>query len=354
MAEYTLRIAGYTFNCPACDAEHELSHKAKGVGKTTCQCGAVLTLDMSPLPMLYTDAEKTFALGKEQYDWGNFKEARPYFETAAECNHPLAIYYLSILYAEGLGVQQDKEIRMAYLERAAHLGCNEALLNLGNILCDQGDTARAAECYKKAIKKGDKDAMFAYALLFDEDDPNTPDEVFRWLERAGDLGISQAYNRLGNIYCNMGDIKKGIEWYIKSANAGGASGQFNLGRIYCYGKELGDEYPDAQPKVGFDYIQLSARQFYAPAMVLYASYFKKGELVNQSEPVYALWIERAASQGNALGQLELAIYYAEHNEYDKCFYWLNESRNQGYSLAERYYPEMVKRAAANGYDVGGL
>lgn len=77
------------------------------------------------------DADSQCTLGEYYYQHQNFTEAKYWWELAAAQNCPQSTYNLSLLYYQGLGVTQDFERTLAYLESAKNLGDVSAIFMLG-------------------------------------------------------------------------------------------------------------------------------------------------------------------------------------------------------------------------------
>lgn len=66
-------------------------------------------------------------LGLISFQEENYSKAKEYFELAAQYNDPKSIYFLSIMYLEGRGVEQNFGTSIDYLVRAANLGYQDAI-----------------------------------------------------------------------------------------------------------------------------------------------------------------------------------------------------------------------------------
>ena len=80
--------------------------------------------------------------GLKQYNGGDYRSAFQWYTKAAQLGDVDAHYQLSILYAEGLGVEKDREKEIYHREEAAICGHFAARHNLG---CDEYNNNRNAE-----------------------------------------------------------------------------------------------------------------------------------------------------------------------------------------------------------------
>lgn len=340
MSEYRIELKSYYFDCPKCRTRYELAYNMDGESINECgNCASKLIIDASHLKEMFVDPIAAYNLGMRAYNYGNWKDALKYFTAAAECNHPASLNMLFLMYDAGTGTEQNTEIADSYLEKAAIMGDKNALVTYGNRLCNKGDTETAAIYYKQAINKGSADAMYNYALMvIDGLNGQKPEQsILDLLERAGDMGLPEAYNKLGLVMEQLGRIDVSFDWYKKAANAGGASGQFNVGRFYYYGKENGPDYPDKDIRKAYSYFLISARQYYPEAMFFLSSCYEKGEGVAEDIETSLIWLKRAAEQEQSLAQYKLGVWYLKNNNNDEGCKWIIRSKDNGQRLAINFY-----------------
>jgi len=108
--------------------------------------------------------------------------------TAAERDHPDAVYWLSHLYPNG--TERD-----ALLVKAGELGSLEGQRDLGALYATGDwtgphDAVRAAEWYRRAAERGHPDAQYNLGFMYLLGEGVTSDaaEGLRWLRRAADQG----------------------------------------------------------------------------------------------------------------------------------------------------------------------
>jgi TPR repeat protein len=127
-------------------------------------------------------------------------EMEKLLRTAAECNHPDAVYWLSHLYREG--AEHD-----ALLLKAGELGSREAQRDLGALYATGDwtgphDAVRAAEWYRRAAERGHADAQhnLGFMYLLGEGVPSDSAEGLRWLRLAADQGEESSFRLLADLY----------------------------------------------------------------------------------------------------------------------------------------------------------
>ena len=145
------------------------------------------------------------------------------------------------------------------------------------------------------------------------------------------------HNILSKAYycCARKEYDKAFNLYLKAANKGDASAQFNIGKLYLYGHGIKQDY-----KKAFE------------------------------------WFKKAAEQGNAQAEFQLGEMYefgrGVENDDNKAFYWYKRSAKQQYSNAQYYLgrvysegrigisinlqkaSEWFRKAAGNGNEVASL
>ena len=75
--------------------------------------------------------EETIRKALKLYDEGQFIEAIPYFQAAAENENADAMLHLGCMYYRGDGVPEDKSKAVMWYEKAAESGNATAMNNLG-------------------------------------------------------------------------------------------------------------------------------------------------------------------------------------------------------------------------------
>ena len=138
--------------------------------------------------------------------------------------------------------------------------------------------------------------------------PDTIQAVY-WWRKSAEQGNPAAQNNMGAAYSNgWGNLTQNKEtaiyWYKKAAEKNGAFPQKNLGRIY----EDKENYEEA-----FIWYKKAAEHnnspesYYAQSRLAYL--LKNGLGVTKNYPAGMAWTKRAAKNGNASGQISLAISY---------------------------------------------
>ena len=139
-----------------------------------------------------------------------YQESYEFYKTAAEKNHPNAIWALGHLYYNGfIGTKSREDMKKAfrYFNKARKVNCISAINSLGTVF-KEGNIPFIRKDLKKAKK------------LF---------------EFAADKNYVYAINNLGIMYEEEGNVKKALELFKSSANQGESWALNKVGQMYRLG-----------------------------------------------------------------------------------------------------------------------
>ena len=187
------------------------------------------------------------------------------------------------------------------------------------------DDRQAKFWYEKSAQQGNPDAQYMMGVLHDLSDQSFPAE-----------------KRLINP-----DFQQAVDWYQKSAGQGSALAQYALGNLY--NKGIGNRSP-ADAKLAIDWYRQAANQGYAPAKNALGSMYFFGRGVEKDASQALFWFQKAADQGDALGQYNLSVALRKlKKDNQQALFWLKKSAENGnriaqYRLGEAYLSgAMVKQ-----------
>jgi TPR repeat protein len=191
-------------------------------------CGAALAAD--------------FRTGLDAYNRGDYAAAAHEWQPLADSGDPHAQYNLGLLYARGLGVDQNYERAIAFYRLAASQGVAAAQYNLGVIYANGQGVAvnrqEAAKWFLQAAEQGIVMAASGLGRMYDEGEGafHNPAEAIKWYKQAAQQGVASAAFSLGVMY-DLGqgvpkDYPEAIKWYKQAADAGYAPAMVNLGILY--------------------------------------------------------------------------------------------------------------------------
>ena len=142
---------------------------------------------------------------------------------AAKADQPRAMVNLGILLSER-GDTADAE---RWYSAAAKAGHPIAMFNLGILLKARGDTANAERWYSAAAKAGHPSAMVNLGILLSERGDTADAE--RWYSAAAKAGHPSAMFNLANLLKTRGNTAEAEHWYRAAGKAGHTGAMFNLG-----------------------------------------------------------------------------------------------------------------------------
>lgn len=142
----------------------------------------------------------------------------------------------------------------------------------------------------------------------------------KYLLRAADFGDSKAMFYIGYAHKSSGwgleeNADKSSEWFRKSAQCGNILGVI----LYAYSKQEGTFVGKTDMLCSSDY--------------LFATGFYYYYLCNDQDKAFP-YFKLSAKQGNEFGQMHLGICYDLAQNYEKAFYWILKSAEQGLALAQ--------------------
>src|ERR1035437_837671 len=153
-------------------------------------------------------ADALFKKGVELWAQREYTEAVGCFRHGLEydTDHPALATWLGTSYCDGLGVTQDDEKAVYWLQKAAERGCARAQSNLGAMYGrGQGvsrDHRQAVAWYRKAAEQSDACAEHNLGLAYANGHGVAQDytQAAFWYRKAAEQGEEQAQHNLGLLY----------------------------------------------------------------------------------------------------------------------------------------------------------
>jgi TPR repeat protein len=145
-------------------------------------------------------------------------------------------------YESALGVPQDNEQAVLWLQKSAEQGNIVAQVELGVVFDKMQDYAQALIWYRKAAEQGHPRAEYNLGLAYQNGEavPKDMAQAIAWFRKAADQGDVLAQSNLGVAYENgvgvQQDYSQAAAWYRKAADQGLAEAQYGLGFLYLNGK----------------------------------------------------------------------------------------------------------------------
>jgi len=182
-------------------------------------------------------------------------------------------------YFAGLGTPPDGVKMIEALEKAASKGSLEALSRMGYCyefgINVKSDPKKAVAYYERAAKAGLPAAMLKYGdmIASGEVDGKGSDDAFVWYKKSAEADCPEALYRLGTLNLNGIGTEKDPELAAE---------------LFSRGAQL--EHPNSQYELGMLFLK------------------KDGPIAKDDRAAF-FWFNRAASQGCAAAQRQLAVCY---------------------------------------------
>ncbi|MGB3388347.1 MAG: tetratricopeptide repeat protein [Pseudaminobacter sp.] len=198
-----------------------------------------------------------------------------FMEKLAAAGDPWGSYFLSRIYANGLGVKMDMGEAKTHAENAIARGFDRAKLILGFLLRytnspSKEDQDQAFQLFTDAAGAGDPTAMVNLALI--HLDPNDPRH----------------------------DAQKGYSWQERAAAAG------DVNAVYMIGLRIRDGTGTAKSPVdAFKAVSVAAQQFHPDALAELGFMYEKGQGTTVDDARAVAQYRQAARLGNAWAQWQL-------------------------------------------------
>ena len=163
-------------------------------------------------------------------------------------------YRLGQMNLTGTGTEINRKQAKVYFEKAAELDNPDALYGLGKLYLrkdsDDYDPKKAVDVLLEAAKRGHEFAQYTLGKLFlkGEEVPKNVDYALRWLEEAVKQENPYAAYLAGKILLTedaVKDVLRAIRNFEIAAENGNDYAEYQLGRLYLYGKEVERDYEKA-------------------------------------------------------------------------------------------------------------
>lgn len=199
-----------------------------------------------------------------------------------------------------------------YYEQASVIRPDDywVLSGIGNVYYQQGDYDRAIEQYLLSLESDPESQYTAYQLALSYSFNGNYEESIPRYELLAEQEYIAAYNGLGSAYLDGNGVPQddnlALEWYMRAAEAGNSTGQFNTGVMYQNGTGVEKDYA-----VALGWYELAAEQDNGDAVSSIGYLYKKGWGVEQNDSESMRWYERGAELNDAHSFYNLASNYYE-------------------------------------------
>ena len=190
---------------------------------------------------------------------------------------------------------------------------------------------------KAKAEKGDTDAQYLLGSFYRSGVGVEKDQqkAVYWLQKASEGGNAEAKLDLGVMYSIGEEIpkdgKKAVSLVMQSAGQGQPWAQFLL--YYGYSELEAERQKYLRQKQQLD----EDIQYFFDGILAFASAMRKQGITPDTQTAID-WLQKAAEQGLASAQNDLAIMYITGDgvprNYQKAFHWTRKAAKQGYPEAQ--------------------
>ncbi len=206
------------------------------------------------------------------------------------------------------------------------------------------DNAEAIKWYEKAIKYGDRDAMYALALMYKNGEGigQSFEKAVGLFEKAIKAGNSSANIGLANMhYFGQGveqSYEKAYALWEKAVEQGNSEAMYNLSRAYYKGIGVDQDYLKAG-----SYLSMAADNGDDYAQGLIGKYSRKCAEIKVGSKIYydmrSCYLAAHSGDPIAMHAVGLSYYdgrFEQKIDNEKAFEWFQKSAEAGFSSAQYF------------------
>ena len=254
-------------------------------------------------------------------------EASKWMWVAAEQNNSNAVFEYGDMLFEGVGIEKDVQAAIAYYQKAADLGNNDAAIKVAMLTNNEDDKKTLINLFKQLAENGSPDTMFYFAQLLLKTGITTEDKenAFAWFNKAANGGHMGAKYEVAIMYGRGIGVKKNIQQHISLledvANLGHAKAQFMLFEIFSQGIII-----EADERRAFQWCLKSAESGNPKSQYRIAVMYRDGIGVDTDLELSKKWFKIFSTSsmlkywskvGDALNNIELDTSLTPHDVYKK-------------------------------------
>ncbi len=264
----------------------------------------------------------------------DIKLAASHYKSAADRDHPWATFRLGRCLALGWGIEKNLNDSAKCFKRACELNVRDAHVSYAVVMWEglgvEKSQSTGTACVLKAIELGSAWGSCNYGVAFEK----------------GDCGESK-------------DMRKAVEYYLRSADLGYFLGQYYIG--LCYQEGLGVEKDESRAA---HYFYRASRQGHAPAQLCLGLLFRRAspaieqfythpsssddtytkpgtpERQRQNDRKAISYYEMAAAQNYPVAVTNLGVCYENgwgvEKDEARAFQYYLKSANLGHGLSQYY------------------
>lgn len=269
------------------------------------------------------------------------QEAVKWYRKAAEQGYAKSQCQLGFCYARGEGVAKDMNESLTWFHKAAEQGDGAACYEIAEVyrkgLVGKADMNKAAEWYGKGTELGHSGCAMSlgFRYLYGESDltPKNHKKAMELFQKSIEIDRRPwGYYGAGLVYYygtdGVPDYKKAIELFKEASTLGVEKADYFLG--ICYEKGQG---VSKDPKEAVKWYRKASERGFADAEYSLGLCLLYGKGVPREPDEAANWFEKAANHGNLYACYEMGRAYERGNgrtkDIDKAAEWYQKGADGG-------------------------
>ena len=239
--------------------------------------------------------------------------ALEYYLKAAEGGSAPAMTAVGNIYLEGEAGEKDADKALDWFKKAAALGNSIATNNIGYIYEQRDENELALEWYGKAVEMDQDDTVPLRNLAFTYAKVGEVDKEIELYKKAVERGDIDAMNSLADLYFDNEDFVEAEEYYEQAAKLGNVEAMANLGRMLIYGNDFISE--------PYHWLKKAIDKGHDYALMYMGDLFEE----NMKYRKAIRWYKRAQAIGipEAKQKIREINAYLKKNENAGCKLWVN-------------------------------
>ena len=261
-----------------------------------------------------------------------------YSQLAKQFELPQAYMQMGLMHMHGQGRTSDMQSGIGLLEKAFHLGGDEAAFQLGQVYEQQHDAEKALYWYRHAIARGNLDAQYRIAELAPEDPQTAVLQKFKLLKQNAEAGHAGSQYQLAQYYLTDAehqDLSLGMHYLFQAAHQDHLKANQDIAQYYQQGGILAKD-----PHKALQFTKRCLLLGDTHGLADYQLAVLRGTIdADQRQRIYHELLDQAKVHKNAqakavLGTAHFHGWYADHQETLGFRFW-SEAANEGNAFALR-------------------
>ncbi len=287
----------------------------------------------------------------QAYKAGKYQQALHGYTEAAKQKNGEALYRIGQMYAFGKGVNKNPQKAREYYLKSAEAGYAKAQYDMAVLYRYDQQFDRMKALLGDAIKQGYAPAMNFTGLLYFKGEggySQAYDQALAWYHKAAEAGSATGMYNVAKAYEKgygvTADFAKALTYYLAAAKAGHGPSQSIMAHAYERGNGVARDPQQSR----MWYLKASESGEMGAIVQTGSFYFTGGNGFGKNYAEGVRYFKFAAERGNAIAQKNLAIAYQNgmgvKRDLNTALHWYEKAADQGNVGAMRAIGQIYKRA----------